>query len=171
MNNKLYRGDIYFANLGDAYGSEQGGRRPVIIVQNNIGNTFAPTVIVVPITSKAKTKLPTHLPLNNITGIRKGSVALMEQVRTIDKSRLNKRVGSLSTVGVRLMDAALLKSLDLNKKTKEAADLLTLCATCSRSFFDCGEYKARRADYNQQSKEPCTACSVRMGFDYLVSRV
>jgi mRNA interferase MazF len=143
----------------------------VIIVQNNLGNTHAPTVIVVPITSRAKTKLPTHLPLNGVSGIRSGSVALMEQVRTIDKSRLSKRVGSLSRVGVRLMDAALLKSLALNKTDKESPLLMTLCAACADGYFNCSEYKIRRADYKQQFKEPCTVCNVRTGFDFLVSRV
>ena len=77
MQNRYYRGDIYYADLGEAYGSEQGGRRPVIIVQNDVGNERAPTVIVVPITSRAKTRLPTHLPLNTVAVIRPGSVALM----------------------------------------------------------------------------------------------
>jgi mRNA interferase MazF len=171
MKRQYHRGEIYFADLGEAFGSEQGGRRPVIIVQNDVGNEYAPTVIVAPITSRAKTHLPTHLPLSNIAGIRAGSIALAEQLRTIDKGRLTKYIGSLPLVGLRLMDAALLKSLGLDRKAPQAPMLMTLCPGCSQDFRNNEEFSLRRVDPHQKDKERCTKCSAALGFDYLVSRV
>jgi mRNA interferase MazF len=166
----INRGDIYYASLGSGIGCEQSGHRPVIVVQNDSGNAHAPTVIVVPVTSRTKTKLPTHLPLSGIAGIRAGSVALMEQVRTIDKSRLGKRIGSVHDVGMGLMDAALAKSLDLHRGTSgHKPDLMSLCKACADNFEDSG-YTLRRAKHTQQHKEPCTYCNKRTGFDYWVSR-
>ena len=83
----IKRGDIYHADLNPIFGSEQGGYRPVLIIQNNVGNKYSPTVIVAAITSQPKTKLPTHVPLQGIEGLEKHSVVLLEQVRTIDKRR------------------------------------------------------------------------------------
>jgi mRNA interferase MazF len=87
------RGDIYFADLSPVIGSEQGGIRPVLVIQNNLGNHFSPTIIIAAITAKmAKPKLPTHIGIkSNGTGIERDSVILLEQIRTIDKSRLKDR--------------------------------------------------------------------------------
>ncbi|MGE9883881.1 type II toxin-antitoxin system PemK/MazF family toxin, partial [Blautia obeum] len=85
----IRRGDIYQADLNPVFGSEQGGYRPVLVIQNNRGNKYSPTVIVAAITSRLKTKLPTHVSLRNIKGLDKNSVVLLEQVRTIDKKRLD----------------------------------------------------------------------------------
>lgn len=81
----IRRGDIYQADLNPVFGSEQGGYRPVLVIQNNRGNKYSSTVIVAAITSRLKTKLPTHVSLRNIKGLNKNSVVLLEQVRTIDK--------------------------------------------------------------------------------------
>ena len=81
----IRRGYIYQADLNPVFGSEQGGYRPVLVIQNNRGNKYSPTVIVAAITSRLKTKLPTHVLLRNIKGLDKNSVVLLEQVRTIDK--------------------------------------------------------------------------------------
>ncbi len=89
----IRRGDIYYADLRPVVGSEQGGIRPVLIVQNDVGNRHSPTVIVAAITSKMnKAKLPTHIELSKGYGIEKDSVILLEQIRTIDKSRLREKV-------------------------------------------------------------------------------
>lgn len=103
------RGDIYFADLSPVIGSEQGGTRPVLIVQNNLGNHFSPTVIVAAITAKmAKPKLPTHIGITSkITGIDRDSVILLEQIRTIDKSRLKEKVCHLSIEIMLAVDDAL----------------------------------------------------------------
>ena len=93
---KVYRGEVYYAELSPATGSEQGGIRPVLIVQNDVGNRHAPTTIVVPLTTKiGKHKLPTHVFLQ-IDGLRCESIALCEQVRTISKLRLCQKVGAVA---------------------------------------------------------------------------
>lgn len=92
------RGDIYYADLSPVVGSEQGGVRPVLIVQNNVGNKFSPTVIAAAITSQInKAKMPTHIEIDaDDYGLSKDSVILLEQVRTIDKRRLKERIGHLN---------------------------------------------------------------------------
>ena len=94
----IKRGDIYYADLSPVVGSEQGGVRPVLIVQNDVGNKYSPTVIASAITSQLnKTKLPTHIPLGEaeFLGLAKDSIVLAEQVRTIDKKRLKEKIGHL----------------------------------------------------------------------------
>ena len=93
----IKRGDIYYADLSPVVGSEQGGIRPVLIVQNNVGNRYSPTVIAAAITSQqSKAKLPTHIPIvADNCGLSKDSVVLLEQVRTIDKKRLKEKMGHL----------------------------------------------------------------------------
>ena len=93
----IKRGDIYYADLSPVLGSEQGGLRPVLIVQNDVGNKYSPTVIAAAITSRiSKTKLPTHIDIpGDDTGLAKDSVILLEQIRTIDKKRLKEKMGHL----------------------------------------------------------------------------
>lgn len=112
----IRRGDIYYADLRPVIGSEQGGIRPVLIVQNDMGNKHSPTVICAAITSKMnKAKLPTHVELDaERYGIVKDSVILLEQVRTIDKSRLKERVCHLDNDALRRIDKALRVSLSLD---------------------------------------------------------
>ena len=97
METNVKRGDIYYADLSPVVGSEQGGLRPVLIVQNDVGNKYSPTVIAAAITSKmGKTKLPTHIDVfANQVGLSKDSVILLEQIRTIDKKRLKEKMGHL----------------------------------------------------------------------------
>jgi len=97
MEINIKRGDIYYADLSPVVGSEQGGLRPVLIVQNDVGNKYSPTVIAAAITSKmGKTKLPTHIDVvGNQVGLAKDSVILLEQIRTIDKKRLKEKMGHL----------------------------------------------------------------------------
>ncbi len=103
------RGDIYFADLSPVIGSEQGGIRPVLVIQNNLGNHFSPTIIIAAITAKmAKPKLPTHIVIkSNGTGIERDSVILLEQIRTIDKTRLKEKVCHLDDCLMAEVDAAL----------------------------------------------------------------
>ena len=95
----IKRGDIYYADLSPVVGSEQGGVRPVLIVQNDVGNKYSPTVIAAAITSRiGKTNLPTHIEIDaRECGLSKDSVVLLEQVRTIDKQRLREKMGALDT--------------------------------------------------------------------------
>jgi len=109
------RGNIYYADLSPVIGSEQGGIRPVLIVQNDIGNKYSPTVIVAAITSQInKAKMPTHIELGaEIYGLAKDSVILMEQIRTIDKSRLREKIGTIDDDVMKKIDSALMISLGL----------------------------------------------------------
>ena len=109
------RGEIYYADLSPVVGSEQGGVRPVVIIQNDIGNKYSPTVIVAAVTSQInKAKLPTHIELSQEAyGLPKDSVVLLEQVRTLDKHRLKDRIGSLDNEKMKKLENALLISLGL----------------------------------------------------------
>ena len=109
------RGDIYYADLSPVVGSEQGGMRPVVIVQNDIGNKYSPTVIVAAVTSQInKAKLPTHIEVSAEAGfLEKDSVILLEQVRTIDKKRLKECVGHLDETVMGKVDEALSISFGL----------------------------------------------------------
>ena len=109
----IKRGEIYYADLSPVLGSEQGGVRPVLIIQNDIGNKYSPTVIVSAITSKLyKAKLPTHISLDAETfGLNKDSIILLEQIRTIDKLRLKEKICELNENKMKEVDNALLISL------------------------------------------------------------
>ena len=102
------RGDIYYADLDPVQGSEQGGIRPVLVIQNDTGNKFSPTVIVAAITSSSKkAKLPTHIEIGEIAGLSKKSIVLLEQVRTLDITRLKNKIVRLSGGALAAVDEAL----------------------------------------------------------------
>ena len=111
----IRRGDIYYADLSPVVGSEQGGVRPVLIVQNNVGNRYSPTVIAAAITSQqSKAKLPTHIPIHaDDCGLQKDSVVLLEQVRTLDKRRLREKMGSVNVQSMKAVNQALSVSFGL----------------------------------------------------------
>ena len=113
--NTVKRGDIYYADLSPVVGSEQGGLRPVLIIQNDVGNRYSPTVIAAAITSKMdKTKLPTHIDVYaEKVGLAKNSVILLEQVRTLDKRRLKEKMGHLDESVMYEIDNAIAVSLGL----------------------------------------------------------
>lgn len=111
------RGDIFYADLSPVVGSEQGGMRPVLIIQNNVGNKYSPTVIVAAITTKIeKGKMPTHVEVGSEKGLEKNSVILLEQIRTIDKQRLKDQVTRLDNGTMQLVDEALAISVGLSNK-------------------------------------------------------
>lgn len=118
MNNmnttQIQKGDIFYADLGETVGSEQSGIRPVLIIQNDVGNKYSPTVIITPLTSKAK-KLaqPTHVAIGKRFGLTEYSYALLEQVRTIDRARLREYVGHADEPVMSRVDTALRVSLNL----------------------------------------------------------
>lgn len=109
------RGDIFYADLSPVVGSEQGGIRPVIILQNDIGNKYSPTVIVGAITSQInKAKLPTHVEISSEEyGLNKDSVVLLEQIRTLDKRRLKEKIGHMTDSDMEKVDKALFISMGL----------------------------------------------------------
>ena len=114
----IKRGELYYADLSPVVGSEQGGVRPVLVVQNDVGNKYSPTIIAAAVTSKInKAKLPTHieLPLGDF-GLQKDSVILLEQIRTLDKRRLKERIGELPEMTMSRVDKAILISLGFIKQ-------------------------------------------------------
>ena len=111
----IRRGDIFYADLSPVIGSEQGGLRPVLIVQNDVGNRYSPTVIAAAITSKmGKNKLPTHIDVSSPeVGLAKDSVILLEQIRTLDKQRLKEKMGHLDDATMRVVNNAIQVSFGL----------------------------------------------------------
>ncbi len=116
MDMSVKRGEIYYADLSPVVGSEQGGIRPVLIVQNDVGNRHSPTVIAAAITSRLdKAKLPTHISLEaSSCGLQKDSIVLLEQIRTIDKRRLKDKMGALDNTAMTRVDNALSISFGLH---------------------------------------------------------
>ena len=112
---EVNRGDIYYADLSPVVGSEQGGVRPVLVVQNDEGNKYSPTVIIAAITSQlSKAKLPTHIELNKDKyNLAKDSVVLLEQIRTLDKRRLKEKIGVLDNITMQKVDVAIMISLGI----------------------------------------------------------
>ena len=119
MDTNVRRGDIYYADLSPVVGSEQGGVRPVLIIQNDTGNRHSPTVIAAAITSQlGKAKLPTHIALEAQSyGLPKESVILLEQIRTLDKRRLRQRMGQVDSAVMEKVDTAIAVSFGLRSPT------------------------------------------------------
>lgn len=175
MKKTYYRGDVYMADLGQGIGSEQGGSRPVVIVQNDTGNHFSPTVIVAVMTSKgdSKAKLPTHFALESFT--KPPSLVLCEQVRTLDKQRLRERLGRLTQKEIQQLDYALAVSFGLRRppkkhkeKTHKSTLTMTLCPSCADAFCWDGEHTLQRVDTVSPEKDLCTFCGQRYGYEYRV---
>ena len=147
MSAPCKRGEMFYADLSPYIGSEQGGRRPVIVIQNDTGNQHSPTVIIAAVTSKTmKARLPVHVRLPSEIGLEKDSIALLEQIRTIDKSRLESYIGRLDEATMSRIDRALGISVGIDTP---------------------GHY-IKRADKAQTIKDTCTYCNVRQGYDYIV---
>ena len=116
MERKIKRGDIYYADLNPVIGSEQGGTRPVLIISNNIGNKHSPTVIVAAITSRnSKSHLPIHYNLSGVNGLPADSIVLLEQLRTIDKTRLKEKLTRLDEPNMEAVSTPLLISIGIKK--------------------------------------------------------
>ena len=111
----IRRGDVFWVDLNPVKGSEQAGRRPVVVIQNDVGNEVAPTVIVAPLTTKSFTK---HYPINvhlprGVAGLKEHSTVLLSQIRTIDKTRLDRKIGHLPPTSLKQVDQAICISLGL----------------------------------------------------------
>ena len=162
-NTRIRRGDIFLANLDPVVGSEQGGTRPVLIIQNNTGNQFSPTVIVAIITTKQKGTQPTHIHLGTQFGLPEDSTLSAEQPRTLDKTRLLHYIGHVDKHTMYEVNRALKISMDL---LRNEPNRITLCRSCASAFYNSGSHVIRRADYYQSSKSICDYCNSRYGFDY-----
>jgi len=166
-NRKIYRGDIYMADFNGITGCEQGGIRPALVIQNDKGNAYSPTVIVAAITtSSKKTELPTHIALTGVPGLRENSMLLLEQIRTVDKARLMRYMGSLGTVAMRLVDAALATSIGL-KSRREPIRAIALCGSCRGQYEDAG-FMLNRLSGLRDPKSTCEYCNTRTGFVYQI---
>ncbi len=167
MNQTYLRGDMYYADLGQGIGSEQEGYRPVVIIQNNVGNRHSPTVIIASITSKkdAKPKLPTHYYIDAEDGLELPSIVLLEQLRTVDKRRLNDFIGHLSEKHIQGINHALAVSIGLIESVPKKL-ILCLCSACADNFYGTGAYSLRRITPQQTEKDTCTYCNQRTGYDY-----
>lgn len=117
MYNQILRGQIYYADLETTIGSEQGGVRPVLIIQNNFGNKYSPTTIIVAMTARIHTKhnLPTHHFISASCGLKYDSIVLLEQIRTIDKARLRDYIGMIGNNDMQQIERKLIVSLGINK--------------------------------------------------------
>ena len=115
LEKKVNKGDIYYANMNGTVGSEQNGTRPVIVVQNDIGNKYSPTIIVVPLTSQIDLKMsqPTHYYLKAFVNIRYDSIVLTEQIRAIDKQRLKEKIGNINYKTMQEIDEKMMIALGI----------------------------------------------------------
>ena len=177
---EIQRGQMYYAGLDPVLGSEQGGTRPVLVLQNDAGNHFSTTLIVAPITGRIKKMTqPTHIAIPPRFGLPYRSMAMLEQLRTIDRVRLGDYVGRLDGGLMARIDEALqisvgLKAVQadqLKEETTEAEELtLCLCPTCAQQFYDSPRHTIRRADPLQLEKSYCDYCQVRRGYDFQITR-
>ena len=170
MSRTYLRGDLYYADLGYGIGSEQKGNRPVVIIQNNVGNKHSPTVIIAAITSKAnvKAKLPPHYSLDAGNGLAMPSIVLLEQIRTIDKRRLSDYIGRLNETHIRGINHALAISIGLIAPVPPKLTLC-LCGACADAFCGTGAFALRETETAQAEKEICVYCHQRPGRDYVVT--
>jgi len=166
MNTKhIKRGDIYYANLNPVVGSEQGDTRPVLVVQNNMGNKYSPTVVVAPITCSLKKKpLPTHVTIPAFCGLTVESMALVEQIRTIDRLRLDGYIGRIDSKVQLRIDTALAVCVGIERHRAPKGELITLslCPRCERDFTDSGCILVKKGW--QEVKQLCDFCETRNGF-------
>ena len=118
MDRIIKRGDIYYAELNPVIGSEQGGIRPILIISNDTGNRYSPTVIIAAITGKThtKAKLPTHTEVKNFEGLDRDSIVLLEQIRTVDKKRLKQYMGIMPAVAMARVDKAIAISIGIPQR-------------------------------------------------------
>ena len=157
--NLIKRGSIFYYDLGATDGSVQSGTRPVMIVQNDKGNFYSPTLIVVPITSVPKKfYMPTHVFIGTQFGLTEDSMLLAEQLTTISKDSLREFIGVATKDFMRQVDRALAISIGLTR----------LCPTCLNNFFETHNYIIRRIDKFQTEKDTCTYCQQRLGYDYRI---
>ena len=171
MKRTYYRGELYYADLGTGVGSEQNGKRPVVIIQNEVGNKFSPTTIVAAISTqiKFKAKLPTHFYVSPTCGLAQPSIIMLEQIRTIDKARLDKYIGKLSPSEITGLNHALAISIGLIPATPNRITLC-LCPTCASNFYGTGSYFLQKVDPLQTEQQLCTYCGQNRGFDYYLKK-
>ena len=171
----ICRGDIYYAKLNPVQGSEQGGLRPVLVIQNHKGNKHCPTIIAAPITSKGKKYyLPTHVVLPERLELPRRSMVLLEQIRVLDKQRLREFVDCMGAEEMKEIDQAIRASLALpedrrrKRNAKPEGKRLCLCPNCANQFYSSPDHVIRRAEGEQEEGSTCEYCEVQPGLDFIV---
>ena len=169
-NSLIRRGEIYYVDFGTPIGSEQRGIHPALVIQNNVGNRYSPTVIVAPILGRPRRLyIPTHILIHDCTGLATYSMAILEQIRTVDKSRLQEYVGAVDERTLIMIDKALEISLGLGHPRSLTDEItLCLCPICVAQFYNSKEHTIHRTDLTQTAKELCAYCQVRYGYDYTI---
>ena len=167
---EIRRGDIFYCDLNPYRGSEQGGVRPVLVIQNDTGNRHSPTVIIAAVTSKAnvKAKLPTHYYLDAGNGLVQPSLVLLEQIRTVDKRRLSGYIGRLDEEHIRGINHALAISIGLIEPVPPKLTLC-LCDACADAFRGTGAFVLREAAQGQAEEKVCVYCGQYPGIEYVVT--
>ena len=167
MSKTYLRGDLYYADLGHGIGSEQKGTRPVVIIQNNVGNKHSPTVIIAAVTSKAnvKAKLPTHYYLDAGNGLVQPSLVLLEQIRTVDKRRLSGYIGRLDEEHIRGINHALAISIGLIEPVPPKLTLC-LCDACADAFRGTGAFVLSVENMTVVNGKAVPSPDVRLKLDY-----
>lgn len=166
-------GEIYLCNLGVSKGSVQSGIRPVLVIQNNIGNEHSPTIVVATITSALK-KLnqPTHILLDTSCGLKELSMVMLEQVRTIDKTcELIEYIGIIEDEAtIFKIQQGILAEFNLNNrpKSKRAITVLSLCPHCFSKITQNPNISLRRVEPLKSEKERCDKCQIDYGYEYLI---
>lgn len=171
---KVKWGEIYYCNLGPPKDRCQAGIRPVVVVQNNVGNANCPTTVIVPIsTSLKKLYLPTHILLDPSCGLREKSVAMLEQIRTVDKTEdLLEYVGKINDKAtIDAIKRGIAIEMGLIECPKPQKKLvLALCPKCRSSYLSIPGNMIRRVDYLQSERETCDMCQKAFGFDYYIKK-
>lgn len=175
QSRKVRWGDIYYCDLGQGEGSIQAKLRPVLIIQNNIGNENGPTTIVAAISSVIKKMyLPTHILLDSTCGLNKRSIVMLEQVFTVNiATDLKQYVGCLTDRGTiaSVKKGIAIETGVIELPEKKKPDLsLSLCPKCRNAFLHNPENILRRVNHLQEAKEKCDICQMAFGFDYIVKK-
>ena len=173
----FWRGDVYYADLGNRSGSIQCGYRPVIIIQNNTGNQNGPTLVVVPMTTQIKKPwMPVHVLLSVRAGLEEQSMAMCEQITTIDKSQIGPYICSLGDYELSRINRAVLISLGMRPiksrvsyKQGPNEMVMTLCRAHLQPYFNDPDFMVRRID-RTQSLERCVCCD-NLGYDYRITTI
>lgn len=167
---RIRRGDLYYYDFGKQEGSIQNGRRPVLVLQADDFNQKAPTILVAAVTTVIKKRyLPSHVFLGADFGLSRPSMALLEQIRAVNKDRLEDYIGSIDEEACWIrINAALKKTFGLWFYNKErSGDIRCLCPKCLHDYMTDSNYVVRRLDPLSSSKDTCDKCS-NMGYDYMV---
>ena len=170
MKKTYHRGELYYADLGTGIGSEQNGYRPVVVIQNDVGNKHSPTTIVAAISTQIKTKakLPTHFYVSPACGLAQPSIIMLEQIRTIDKTRLDKYIGKLSPTEITGLNHAIAISIELIPVSSSRI-ALCLCQSCASKFSGMGFFLFQRNSGEGVTKKVCSLCVRHIGDDYEVA--